>query len=353
MRIISISTDRNVCDTDSEVAKRQRAYGNCFDRTDIILFSHRSHACEAQDLGNNVFVHPTNSRSRVLYGWDALRIAGQLGKPDVVTTQDPFESGVVGVFLSWFTKAALYVQLHTDIYAKDFVRAHHIMNRMRCAIAPFVLKQATRVRMVSERAKESLEKRIGTRKPVSVLPIFVDIQKFATLTRTKHPRWKIALLYVGRLEEEKRSKKVLEILVALRSGGHDAGATIVGEGSERKSLETYARKMNIQERVQFVGWQRDPSEYIAQSDLVVVPSQYEGYGMVIIEALAAGVPVLATDVGIAREAGAMVVPYEEFEQAALAWATNGPHQGTLAAYPYDSFDDYVQQYCEDIRACHN
>ena len=84
---------------------------------------------------------------------------------------------------------------------------------------------------------------------------------------------------------------------------------------------------------------------------MLCPSKYEGYGLVIVEALAAGKPVISTDVGIAREAGAIVVREEKFVEALKEWFVGGPRVGELRDYAYKNFDEYVRAYREDIAAC--
>lgn len=345
MRVLNISTDRNICKPQEPAAQRQAAYGRCFERTDIIVLSLRSHNCEPVELENNVFVHPTNSRSRWLYWFDVLCIARALKKPDVLSVQDPFFVGLIGLLIARREDVPLHVQIHTDIYSPHFSWLHR-------TIARFVLQRARGVRVVSERIRESLTANSYKLKAEpTVLPIYVDIATYESITRIKHPHFSVALLFVGRLEKEKRAYKAIDTLAALTKAGHNAGLTIVGEGRERERLERHVQKRSLAGRVVFTGWQSDITEYLAQADLLLVPSQYEGYGMIIIEALAAGVPVLATDVGVASEAGAIIAPFSEFEQMALKWAKSGPRTGTLTGYPYRSFDEYVEAYCADIQAC--
>jgi len=86
------------------------------------------------------------------------------------------------------------------------------------------------------------------------------------------------------------------------------------------------------------------------ADLLLVTSQYEGYGRQIIEALAARVPVLSTDVGVAREAGAIVATEQNFADSLKQWLTNGPRDASLKNYPYKNFEEYVEKYCADIEA---
>jgi glycosyltransferase involved in cell wall biosynthesis len=73
--------------------------------------------------------------------------------------------------------------------------------------------------------------------------------------------------------------------------------------------------------------------------------------MVIVEALAAGKPVLSTDVGIAREAGAIVATEKDFATVLAEWFKNGPRTGELKNYPYKTFEAYVRAYSDDIAAC--
>ena len=114
-------------------------------------------------------------------------------------------------------------------------------------------------------------------------------------------------------------------------------------------LERLVTKLGLDSRVFFEGF-KDPAPYYALADIVLVPSVYEGYGQVIIEALAAKKPVLATDVGIAKESGALITTQDDFIAALKNWFANGHKTGELQNYPYPSLEDYVQKYCDDIAA---
>jgi glycosyltransferase involved in cell wall biosynthesis len=347
MRILSIGTDRKLFDETSAVRARQQAYAEKFGNLDIIVFTLRQSQGKQQD--GVLTIVPTNSFLRLLYGWDALRIAKTLQKPDVVTAQDPFETGLISWFIARRLKVPLHVQVHTDFLSSGFVRGS-FLNRIRRRIAWFVLNRATRIRVTLERTKDDLVRR-GIKVPITVLPIFVDAARFAAIPRAKHPKWKIAALCVGRLEPEKNFALAIDAVAVARKKGHDIGLTIVGSGSQLPVLRERAMRLGIVDRVEFAGWQALPLPFYSTADIVLVPSQYEGYGLVIIEALATGIPVLSTDVGVAREAGAMVIVAKEFSQALLRWIENGPRQATLAQVPYKDQNEYIGHYCADIVAC--
>jgi glycosyltransferase involved in cell wall biosynthesis len=331
--------------------KRQEAYAQKFGALDIIGLSLRSDGAQESNSGP-LHIHPTNSSSRFSYLFDAFRIAHSLPRPDVVSVQDPFEVGLIGWLIARRFNAPLHVQVHTDFLSPGFAQ-HSILNRIRIWLAGFVLPRASRIRVVSERIKESIQKKYHPKAPITVLPIFVDIERFRTARADpelagRFEKFTTKLLVVSRLEPEKNIPLALRAFS--KSAPSNACLLVVGEGSERRSLETIAQDIGVSDRMFFEG-QRDPAPYYALADLVLVPSRYEGYGLVIVESLAAGKPVLSTDVGIAREAGATIASPDTFAEALYGWFKSGLRTGELKNYPYKNFDDYVRMYCDDVRRC--
>lgn len=354
VRIVQIGADRSkqgILFGGTSAFARQLAYAQHFDALDIVGFSRRCDGATELHEGT-LHVRPTNSRSRLLYVFDAYRIAYRLPRPDVVSAQDPFEAGLVGWLIARHFNVPLHVQVHTDLFAPAYA-AHSLLNRLRVHIARFVLKRADRIRVVSQRIADSLSGELALKVPVTVLPIFTERARFhdasasAELTE-RFSSYARKLVCVARLEPEKHVALALRAFAEAASA--DACLIVVGEGSERGTLEQLAQELGIRDRVFFEGAQ-DPAPYYTLADLVLVPSRYEGYGLVIVEALAAGKPVLATDVGVAREAGAIIANEEDFAATLKHWFDHGPRSGELKGYPYTSFSEYVRAYCDELTAC--
>ena len=159
-------------------------------------------------------------------------------------------------------------------------------------------------------------------------------------------QFKNKLLVVSRLEPEKNPCAALRAFAA--SASKDACLILLGEGSERELLQNLARKLGVETRVFFEGY-KDPAVYYKLADLVLVTSKYEGYGMTIVEALATGTPVLSVDVGVAKEAGAIIAPQEQFAAALKNWFANGEKKGLLKDYPYKTEEEYMEAYAQDIK----
>lgn len=342
-----MGTELAVLSSGSPVRKRIFSYGKYFKSMHVVLM------CGVTGQGavheDNVTVYPTNSPSKIFRYRDALAIGKTVTGVDIVSSQDPFETGFISWLIARHHKVPLHVQVHTDFLAPEYA-SHSLINRIRVLIAGFVIRRAAHVRAVSQAVADGIARTYGPKVSLSVLPIYIDLEKF----RTALPDGKIAhkflnfphrALVVSRFEPEKNVSLAIK---AFKEGAPaDACLIILGEGSEYTLLERLVTKLGLDARVFFEGFQ-DPAPYYKLADILLVTSVYEGYGQVIIEALAAHKPVLSTDVGIAKLSGAIISTPEQFGTALKEWYATGPKTLELQNYPYPSLDDYVQKYCDDI-----
>ncbi len=336
-----IGTDRNIFTNGSLVQRRIARLGSEYLKgLDSIVFSMRGHNIKGpQELAPAVHAHPTNSRSRFFYGCDAIRIAKRLPRPDIVSAQDPFETGLVALRIARHFKVPLSVEVHTDFISPSFARSS-FLNHLRVMAAGYVLRRANRIYVVSERVKEKIQEKYNLAVPISVLPIYTDTKRFSAVKHSQHPKFKTALLWVGRFEKEKNPILALRALAYARGKGYDAGLTFVGSGRLEKILKKQTHKLDLDEYVEFVGWVQDLASYYANADILLVTSEYEGYGMALVEALSAGVPVLSTGVGIAQEAGAFIAD-NNYCQSLIVWLEGDRAQGRLKLHSYMSEDEYM------------
>lgn len=117
-------------------------------------------------------------------------------------------------------------------------------------------------------------------------------ERLAAIPRPADAR-KDRLLSVGRLAGQKNQQLMLRALAA--ATGFSGSLTLCGDGAERPALERLAAATGIAGRVTFAGHCRDVTTYLAEASALVLSSDYEGLPAVVIEALAAGLPVISTD----------------------------------------------------------
>jgi len=103
--------------------------------------------------------------------------------------------------------------------------------------------------------------------------------------------------YIGRLSEEKGVTYLVEAVAALRDAVTPVKLLIIGEGPERSALEQQIKDSGLQNEVVCAGFQTDIEAWLPAFDVFVLPSLTEGTPMALLEAMAAGVPVIATAVG--------------------------------------------------------
>jgi len=353
MRILQIGSDRSkrgVMVPGTAGALRQEAYAERFGHLDVIGFTRAGDGFQSYTAGP-LTVYPTTSTARMYYVPDAVRLALSLSRPDVATAQDPFETGIAAWIVAKRFGVPLHVQVHTDFLDPEY-QTHSFLNRIRVRIARFILRRASGIRVVSDRIRRSVV--VSCQVPsarISVLPMYADIERITRLlpdsgmrARFEHCRAKV--LVVARLESEKRVSLAIDAFA--RTAPEDACLIVVGEGSERAALGQQAQELGIAGKVFFEGG-AEAAPYYHLADVVLVPSEYEGYGLVIVEALGMGKPVISTDVGIAREAGATIItPPALFAEALKKWFDHGPREGVLRLKMPASFDEYVKAYCEDV-----
>ncbi len=137
---------------------------------------------------------------------------------------------------------------------------------------------------------------------IAVIPNFIcasDYQRRASseLRAELAPNGEPLLVHVSNFRPVKRPVDCVEILARVRERGVKARLAMVGDGSERASAEHRARCLNVEQHCIFVGKQPRIVDYLSASDVLLLPSEQESFGLAALEALACEVPVIASRVG--------------------------------------------------------
>ena len=173
----------------------------------------------------------------------------------------------------------------------------------------FIASRSRALICVNQRMAETIKK-FFPQAQVYVMPMGVEVEKFSQIDplRVNHLKKQIGIenekiiLFVGKLSEKKGIEWLLDAFELLLKEGGDFQLLLVGEGSQRKTLEEKVEKKGIGSRVNFLGAVPYPEipYYYHLADVVVVPSQIDRYGegegmpVVVLEALASGKPVVGS-----------------------------------------------------------
>ena len=180
---------------------------------------------------------------------------------------------------------------------KGLIRDDGILFRSIRSLERRVLPSLDGIVYVSEFMRDVLEERLPPLHdvPSEVIPNFVDVRAIDRRTATGD------LITVGALEPRKNHQVLLDIVAAASAAGHRYRLTIVGEGPDRAMLERHAARLGISRQVTFTGYHPDPRRLMAEHRVYCHTSRMESFGIVLIEAMSTGLPVMAAPTGAIPE----------------------------------------------------
>jgi len=183
----------------------------------------------------------------------------------------------------------------------------HVFTGMRVAdprkwrffVERFATKQVERFICVSQNVAEAYRWAGFASEKLLVIPNGVDLPKWEALRNTPPtvlglPDSRRTILFVGRLDKQKGLDRFLYEMPAVFRAAPQYDLILVGDGPQKQLLMRLAARLGLADRIHFRGWQSDAAPLIAATDALLLPSRWEGMPNVVLEAMAAGRPVIAT-----------------------------------------------------------
>lgn len=306
MKILSIALDKKILNENSPSFKRQKDYAGLVAKYQIIVFGSEQ---EITDGNLSVFGSGgKNKISKLAKGFKkAQEILSQEPNGWLITTQDPFFTALLGWRLKKKFGVKLQIQVHTD-FLSPYFRQESCYNNLLYYLGKFLIKKADGIRVVSQRAAGSLVARLGIDKnKITVVPVYanglsqnskIKAQNRGLISETGG---RFVFLTVGRLVKVKNIDLQIEALSELVKKYPSVELWIVGAGPLKKKLKNKVLELKINDKVKFWGWQTDLAKFYQKADAFLLTSNYEGWPLVIAEALSRGLPIVMTDMGSTGE----------------------------------------------------
>ncbi|MFA5124400.1 MAG: glycosyltransferase [Patescibacteria group bacterium] len=327
MKVLNLGTDKGVFVSSSPVTRRLIEYGVMTDAYDIIV-----PATPAQEikLSEKVTAYGTGGGNRLAALFNMYRLAKKLFRQnnyDVITVQDPFELSLMGLLLARKFKSALNIQEHGDFFSATYWRNENPINFCRYYLGRWLIKRADSVRAVSERIKDTLVNDLHIAEDkIVVVPVYVKPEKQFSETKPEifgRLVGKTVFLTMARLVKQKNLPLLIRAFATVARQLPEAVLLIVGRGPEKDKLAQQIKESGLEDKIFLIGWTDNIYDYYNSADSYVLSSDYEGWGMVIIEAASCGLAVVMTDVGCAGEVlkdgvSALITPVGDEEKLADA-----------------------------------
>jgi len=186
-----------------------------------------------------------------------------------------------------------------------FIATRHVLFQLS-RLHRHTLSRATRVIAVSAAvAKELRSQRILDERQIAIIPNGIDVDRFARACVESHNDYAL-VGSIGELRTLKRHDDFIRAAAVIASRFPEARFVLAGvdttdSGEVRRQLETLVADLGLKERFSFLGWVDDAERLLCEMDVFVSASETESFGLAIVEAMAAGTAVVATETEGARE----------------------------------------------------
>jgi glycosyltransferase involved in cell wall biosynthesis len=235
-----------------------------------------------------------------LRGLTLGRASGRAGGFDVINTHFVVPTGPLGHALSRVHRLPNVLSIHGgDLFDPSKRSSPHLHAPLRAAVRS-MLKAADEVIGQSRDTVRHVNDIYGVRRQVGLIPLGIDrppsVER-ASRAALGIPEQAFVLITIGRLVARKATTQLIDVLAASRIP--DAHLVIVGDGPDRSAIEQRAVELGVRDRLHLLGQASDQDKYAALSvsDVFVSTSQHEGFGLVFLEAMAFGLPILCYDRG--------------------------------------------------------
>lgn len=301
--ILSIGRDSSVLEEGSQLYKRFVVYDSYHTFTHVVINPGER---KEVTIGESTVILTGGSSTVSAFIRGLIEVKKQAARKvfALITTQDVLYAGLAGYLVSRLYKLPLYVQVHGDHLDNErwFKSEVGKFNRVMNVVGKFILRRAEAVRAVSERLKAQLIANYGIPADrIISIPIGTDLSLFAAAEGGERKK---RILFAQRLIHEKCPMLFAEVVQAICAEFPDVTVEIAGDGFLKDDMAAFFREHNMEEKVTFHGFmdQKALAELYNTSYCYIHTADWEGWGMPMIESMAAGCPVVTTDTGCATEA---------------------------------------------------
>ena len=194
----------------------------------------------------------------------------------------------------------LVVREH-NTFNSNYLKANKFVENLRPQLIRLFYPMATKLIAVSRSVAESIHQHARVKKEIQVIQNGIDVDEIQTLIKSLPDQpWypkisdKKTIVGLGRLSNQKNFSSLLTAF-SLLNDVENLQLVIMGEGEEHHDLLSLSKKLDIHKRVLLPGFVVNPYPILSQAKIFVLSSRWEGFSNVILEALACGVPIVATD----------------------------------------------------------
>lgn len=199
----------------------------------------------------------------------------------------------VVLLFKYFFRKKVIIRLSGASFYGDFARVKKLKGGSLILSAA---KRVDKVVALTEEIEKELISNGFSRNKIIIIPNGVNIELFSPKKKSGSQSF-LKICYIGRLEDGKGLEILISAFGSVKKKCSQARLVVVGHGSKIPELKQQIERLNLFNHIDLVGEKEDVLNYYHQSDILIAPSESEGMSNVLLEAMACGLPVIASDIG--------------------------------------------------------
>ena len=261
------------------------------------------------EFNANIFYHEVRVPTYPLFDYPPYEVALASTMVDVIMNHDldllhvhyaiPHASAAYMAKQIVKQKTGRSIPVITTLHGTDITLVGK--DKMYEPVVTFSINESDAITAVSENLRDETFKYFAITKDIEVIYNFVDVARFNkkpidAFRKVIAPHGEKILMHASNFRKVKRIDDVITIFANVRKA-MPAKLLMVGDGPERHAAEEQARTLGIEEDIRFLGKQEQMEDILAVSDVFLLPSEYESFGLAALEAMAARAVVISTNAG--------------------------------------------------------
>lgn len=258
-------------------------------------------------LQGNIYYHEVNVHDYPLFQYQPYELALSSKMVDTVVREKldllHVHYAIPHAYAAYMAKQILadrgiHIPVVTTLHGTDITLVGR--NPSYSPAVTFSIEHSDAVTAVSESLRKETVELFGIQRPIQVIPNFVEMDRYGLPDAAQRALWarpdQKLVVHISNFRKVKRIGDVVSIFHRLHQQV-SARLIMVGDGPEREPAEDQIRALGLEHDVVFVGKMAEVEKILVHADLFLLPSEMESFGLSALEAMAAGVPVVASQAG--------------------------------------------------------
>lgn len=311
---------------------------------------------EIKNLGGRIISHPKPSKGINAYVKELKKTIEMYGPYDVIHSHVLFFNGIP---LKVASQLGIPIRISHSHTTHDSKKDSLLRDIYRKYMRSLIKKYSTKMYGCSKDACEYLYgKKCWKDNRVEFLPNAIDINLFSDLKYDRRivvkelglGKGQTIIGHIGRFVKQKNHSFLIDIFEKFLDFKQDSHLLLIGEGEDKENIKKYVNEKGIENNVHFLGVRDDIASILSEIDLFLLPSLYEGLGIVLVEAQAAGVPCLVSNnVPEESDLGIGLVKSLDLDTSAEYWAQQMQGMLTVKKNDWETRKSALQSHGYDIK----